>query len=234
MTAEAYQATGAGANCAGDLSLSAGDDNGSNHVVVEAYPCHGSNVGPMGTFRSGNAGTTGGVPFIATETTAFNIIGMAQEGKNHAYETEISGCLQHKGLSASGNEAGTVVAFHATQDPISGAVSPAMSAGNKQGCGTIGVAVGFNHKRGQSSDLGTTEDGTPPLAEGGGQGLMQGMMVRRLTPLECTRLQGFPDDWLDGLGLSDAVKYRTLGNAVCVPVAAWIARRILLHAGVTE
>jgi DNA (cytosine-5)-methyltransferase 1 len=50
--------------------------------------------------------------------------------------------------------------------------------------------------------------------------------VRRLTPKECCRLQGFPDDWLDGLGLSDSAKYRMLGNAVAVPVAEWIANRI--------
>lgn len=51
--------------------------------------------------------------------------------------------------------------------------------------------------------------------------------VRRLTPLECCRLQGFPDDWLDGLGLSDSAKYRMLGNAVAVPVAEWIGKRLM-------
>ena len=49
------------------------------------------------------------------------------------------------------------------------------------------------------------------------------MQVRRLTPRECSRLQGFPDDWLDGFGFSDSTKYKMLGNAVCVNVAAWIA-----------
>lgn len=54
---------------------------------------------------------------------------------------------------------------------------------------------------------------------------LTGHAVRRLTPTECCRLQGFPDDWLDGL--SDAAKYRALGNAVAVPVAEWIAGRIM-------
>jgi len=49
--------------------------------------------------------------------------------------------------------------------------------------------------------------------------------VRRLTPTECERLQGFPDGWT--AGQSDSHRYRQLGNAVAVPVAAWIARRIL-------
>lgn len=49
--------------------------------------------------------------------------------------------------------------------------------------------------------------------------------VRRLTPTECERLQGFPDGWT--AGLSDAARYQALGNAVAVPVAEWIGRRIV-------
>lgn len=49
--------------------------------------------------------------------------------------------------------------------------------------------------------------------------------VRRLTPVECERLQGFPDNFT--AGQSDSKRYRQLGNAVCVPVAEWIGRRIL-------
>jgi DNA (cytosine-5)-methyltransferase 1 len=51
------------------------------------------------------------------------------------------------------------------------------------------------------------------------------MGVRRLTPTECERLQGFPDGWT--AGQADSSRYRQLGNAVCVSVAEWIGRRIL-------
>ena len=55
--------------------------------------------------------------------------------------------------------------------------------------------------------------------------------VRRLTPRECERLQGFPDDWTlydaNGKEISDSARYRMLGNAVAVPVARWIGERIL-------
>ena len=50
--------------------------------------------------------------------------------------------------------------------------------------------------------------------------------VRRLTPLECERLQGFPDDWTDIPGNSDTQRYRQLGNAVAVPVAEWVLNNI--------
>ncbi len=51
-----------------------------------------------------------------------------------------------------------------------------------------------------------------------------GLKVRRLTPVECERPQGFPDNWT--AGFSDSVRYRMLGNAVCVPVAAWIGKHL--------
>lgn len=54
---------------------------------------------------------------------------------------------------------------------------------------------------------------------------------RRLTPRECERLQGFPDDWTrwadDGSEISDNARYQMMGNAVTVPVAEWIGRRLM-------
>lgn len=49
--------------------------------------------------------------------------------------------------------------------------------------------------------------------------------VRRLTPKECERLQGFPDNWT--AGLSDINRYRLLGNAVTTNVIEWIAKRLV-------
>ena len=54
---------------------------------------------------------------------------------------------------------------------------------------------------------------------------------RRLTPRECERLQGFPDDWTlvehNGKPMSDGQRYRQMGNAVTVSVAQWLGERIL-------
>ena len=51
--------------------------------------------------------------------------------------------------------------------------------------------------------------------------------VRRLTPLECTRLQGFPDNYFDAAEpLSDSQKYKMLGNSMAVNVMSWIGQRI--------
>lgn len=75
------------------------------------------------------------------------------------------------------------------------------------------------------SDAGATSDMRPCVATG--------MSVRRLTPRECERLQGFPDDWTrwdaDGKEISDSARYRMLGNAVTVPVAKWIGHRLIAN-----
>jgi site-specific DNA-cytosine methylase len=81
----------------------------------------------------------------------------------------------------------------------------------------------------------TPSDISPPIlqTDGGGAGVptIAGVGVRRLTPVECERLQGFPDYWTatgkDGKEISDSARYRMLGNAVCVPVAEWIGRQIM-------
>ena len=51
------------------------------------------------------------------------------------------------------------------------------------------------------------------------------MSVRRLTPLECERLMGWPDDWT--AGQADTHRYKQCGNGVASPVAQWIGEQIL-------
>lgn len=71
------------------------------------------------------------------------------------------------------------------------------------------------------SDTLTERDGTAPAVT-----VVEPMLaVRRLTPLECERLQGFPDHWTHGQ--VDTHRYRQLGNAMPVPVLEWIARRMM-------
>ena len=50
--------------------------------------------------------------------------------------------------------------------------------------------------------------------------------IRRLTPLECERLQGFPDDWTNIPGASDSARYRALGNSVAIPCVEFIMRSL--------
>jgi DNA (cytosine-5)-methyltransferase 1 len=69
-----------------------------------------------------------------------------------------------------------------------------------------------------------------PTGGGQPQCVMQAMAVRRLTPVECERLQGFPDNYTDikskGKPTPDGPRYKALGNSMAVPVMAWIGQRI--------
>jgi DNA (cytosine-5)-methyltransferase 1 len=63
------------------------------------------------------------------------------------------------------------------------------------------------------------------------QGVATPMAVRRLTPVECERLQGFPDGytnipWRKAAESPDGPRYKALGNSWAVPVVAWIGKRI--------
>lgn len=51
--------------------------------------------------------------------------------------------------------------------------------------------------------------------------------VRRLMPVECERLQGFPDNWTAVNGQSDSARYKQCGNAVTVNVAEWLGQRVM-------
>lgn len=131
----------------------ADDTKGQGGFLVAQ--CHGTNVGPLGTLRSGNGGVTGGVPFVFPD--------LRRHDENH------------RGL-----------------------------ARDKPVITTTNVDLLFD---GRAS-------------------------VRRLTPVETERLQGFKDGWTDVASgpkgyTPDTPRYRTVGNAAPPPVVLWILRRIM-------
>jgi len=66
-----------------------------------------------------------------------------------------------------------------------------------------------------------------PSKNQGGIGIMQSMAVRRLTPVECERLQGFPDNYTNiKENCPDGPRYKAMGNSMAVPVMRWIGERI--------
>lgn len=91
--------------------------------------------------------------------------------------------------------------------------------------------VAFGHTNG--IDVQASESVAPTMrAEHGvgGGSVATEAAVRRLTPVECERLQGFPDDWTAtsyGRPQSDSARYRQLGNSIAVPVFEWVARRLV-------
>ena len=107
--------------------------------------------------------------------------------------------------NASGPKVGErPISLHATQDPITDEdVFPALGTGGSSGSGSLAVAI-------------------PNV-----------MAVRKLTPLECERLQGFPDNWTQipwrnkpAERCPNGHRYKAMGNSMAVPVMGWIGKRL--------
>jgi len=103
------------------------------------------------------------------------------------------------------------------------------SDGSHQG---VGVAIGFDgfQSGNPKATHQATEEGTGPLIRHRPHCVATPMAVRRLTPRECERLQGFPDDYTlveyRKKPAADGPRYRALGNSMAVPVMRWIGERI--------
>uniref|UniRef100_A0A372IKC0 Cytosine-specific methyltransferase n=2 Tax=Paracidobacterium acidisoli TaxID=2303751 RepID=A0A372IKC0_9BACT len=138
--------------------------------------------------------------------------------------------------AASGGSSNSYVAFSAKDyGADADEISPTLrgmghDASHANGGGQVAVAVSSN-QRGEFRER--PVHGSLNSSRGGGNqfdGVMQQMAVRRLTPRECERLQGFPDDYTlaeyRGKLASDGPRYKSLGNSMAVPVMRWIGQRI--------
>jgi DNA (cytosine-5)-methyltransferase 1 len=140
--------------------------------------------------------------------------------------------MGHDGSHANGGGQ-VAVAFDSRQDCVSstehfgalGASSPqAQAVAFKAGAGAKAGGVGASNE--VAPTLGASGSGNQ-----GSPALQQGMQVRRLTPRECERLQGVPDDWTlvpnaKGKPMADGPRYKMIGNAFAEPCIRWIGMRI--------
>jgi len=198
-----------------------GDAARAVQVLFEPESCDGDSP-PSRKARQDLAGTLGG---------GSGERGWAPDTDRMTFLPEVAGTLSqgaHPG-SYNGQDAydDKFIAHALTSDG-----SDASEDGTGRGTPLVVAETLRSHPRPGSNSLGSVA----PVLGGGnyGQGNLHegvpmmvpaGSAVRRLTPTECERLQGFPDGWTSGL--SDSARYRMLGNAVCVPVAEWIGRRIV-------
>ena len=97
------------------------------------------------------------------------------------------------------------------------------------------MAFQVGPKSGEFTDIAPTMDcraKNGPIQNQLGAGVLQAMQVRRLTPVECERLQGFPDNYTNIKDkCPDGPRYKALGNSWAVPVVRWIGERIARSLG---
>lgn len=220
-------------NAGGDTALSVGE---TSPTIVSSEPpavCSG--------FRFSAGSSAGSIgfseelsPTLIADYHNTAVLCMADTQANSMIDEDVTGTV-----TAHAAKDATVVAFaQNTRDEVrlvngDGDISGALAAnpGAKQ---TTYVAVDCrNHKA--SEDV----SGTLQAKGNGGYSLnfinpvSNGSIVRRLTPRECERLQGFPDDWtkVPYKGKSedecpDTPRYKAIGNSMAVPVMRWIGERM--------
>lgn len=166
-----------------------------------------------------------------SESLSRNTKSSRKEEQDDSYKLKVGTITKSwgKGLGHNGQDDMAVIhpisfpaAMSGTQAAFSNNLSLALQAKNRTAIACIGsqhpnAAIGENISPTLTSAMGT----------GGGHiPIIGNMKVRRLTPKECERLQGFPDDYTNIPNAADTNRYKALGNSMAVPVMRWIGERI--------
>lgn len=194
---------------AGHHGRSSPQEDGSDNLIAASAIALSNRGRSDQIAETVRAGSHGALPMVAATLNS---------GGNHGgFRTEPG---EHLVVSIAENQRGEL---------RTAGVSAQLTSGGKPGQGYPAVFEARYARNGR----GAPDSIVPPLkAESGQTGkgdgaplAVGGFGIRRLTPRECERLQGFPDDWT--AEQPDSARYRQLGNAVAVPCAQWIGRRIV-------
>ena len=219
----------------------AGGNQGGDYVVMP-IALQGSMIGR--SLTAGPGWDDSGVTFTLTKTDQ-HAVAFALRGRDDGAMPEVSGDQISALRAASGGSTRDYIAFSSKDYGADAEVnlSPTLRAGGHTSShANAGVppAIAFDTTQITSAtNRSSPKPGDPchPLASGAHPPAIAGHGVRRLTPRECERLQGFPDDFsniplrnaagkLNGKWAKDGPRYKALGNSMAVPVMAWIGRRI--------
>lgn len=148
-------------------------------------------------------------------------------GRNNGQENAcIAFSYKDNGADATSDLSPTIRAGNQDKSHANSGQPPAIAYAFKAGQGAKAGGIGYAEE--QSPTLTSASSGTN-LAPA----VMHGIAVRRLTPIECERLQGFPDNhtligWRgkDATECPDGPRYKAIGNSMAVPVMRWIGERI--------
>ncbi len=226
----------------------AGDWRGAAAVLSERYSLSGHPAPrreagkAVAALTSAGAGTCGADD---NQGQAGHLIPQAFGGGNRSGAIDVAACLVAKGQKCD-FEAETFVADVAATLPAGanstgGDRQPGMSA---ETAATMLIAFDCKGTQVQVEEGG----GHPTLRSmghahshsnaGGHAAALVDSAVRRLTPRECERLQGFPDDYTlvphRGKPMADGPRYKALGNSMAVPVMRWIGERIAQVEAITS
>jgi DNA (cytosine-5)-methyltransferase 1 len=189
---------------------------GSETIITETFT-----KGGHGVFEQ-NEDTLGTLPaneHKGAHSLITSSAGVVTKGNGEAWETD----ERHMSLTSGGGQAGQ------------GYPAVRQSVFNIDSQSSNSIKSGNPKSGSQEIDKASTLTTFPPSPEGyrGGNAVVANHVVRRLTPVECERLQGFPDNYTQipykGKPAEDCPKthrYKALGNSMAVPVMKWLGERI--------
>src|SRR5690606_13635074 len=191
-------------------------------------------------FDASEDGTGRGVPLVASSLTAREGKGPDSDATTTLIMQSIADPLTTSGGGGQYCNAGTnprprnlIACFDETQitHPENRSLARPDSAALAQSARPPAVAFDMRGRDGGSQFEGPHDTANIRAAGGGSsRSYVAEAAVRRLTPRECERLQGFPDDFtlipFKGKPASDSARYRALGNSMAVPVMRWLGERI--------
>ena len=196
-----------------------------NHGVDSRYTGP-HKVAPTMSARYGTGGNN--VPLVEQEADAICIAGnivdrQPQNGGNGL------GCQDELSYTLTATDRHCIYARQRVDEFKDGEVVSTQSARQHKDATDLVVDVaGLDCRNAaENGDLcGTLQKGTSGSSLNSIHPIRNGLLIRRLTPLECERLQGFPDGWTDIPGASDSARYKALGNSVAIPCVEFIMSRI--------
>jgi DNA (cytosine-5)-methyltransferase 1 len=218
-----------------------GDTRGQDPVVAVTCMAHGQGGAEIATDRAPTLTCNHEAPIALAE----NIIGRQPHNGGNGDGFTDGGPMYT--LTATGvHGVAQPIAFHPTQDPISSTDGTTHGLGCGSSGGQASAAISYGIRTAQSIATHHVAGTMMSYAKSGGDsnridnaagGYMAlvppSMAVRRLIPVECERLQGFPDNYTQipwrkkpASECPDGPRYKALGNSWAVPVVAWIGIRI--------
>ena len=190
----------------GQIALEVLNDQGGSSICVERAA-----VSP--TLRSQ---THGNLPVVALGFDLQQITSAANRSALKPVQPTLCGAGRPRVVCVSSGQANAA----AMED-----AAPTLTAAHER---PFFAAAGFKYNASPAAGgIGYHVGQASTLLAGGGSGVLAAdLFVRRITPVEAERLQGFPDGWTerghDGRRLSDSCRYQMLGNSVAVPCVAYI------------
>ena len=185
-----------------------------------------------GTIKASGGVLGGGSETFLAQPIAYNITFCDANGTRadrpdgglYVSETDVTSTLTKAGI---GTNVAQPISFSGQMSNPQTDVDMTRTLGAKN---PMAVCLGGQHP---NAGIGIDQSPTLTNAMGAGGGhipITNAMQVRRLTPVECERLQGFPDGYTDiklrGKETPDGPRYKALGNSMAVPVMRWIGQRI--------